>query len=140
MATPRVIVIHEWYLDVPADQVDEDFDLIANTGVSMMENHMRALNPKMQGLVSRWHLMWIDERSNMDKERQGDMFPTDPTASEVTDEIRKQREAFERATERQRRVDWDREHGPLSPQDQQEQGHGLGEIEAVSEEDIEVDE
>ena len=140
MATPRVIITHGWYLDIPPDQLDDDFDLVANTGVSMMENHMRALNPRMKGLKSEWHLIWVEEgRTQMDKDPQR-FLHDDPTAGEVTDAIRSQRERFEREQERRRREAWDREHGPLDPQTQQEFGTGLGEIEAVGEEDVEIDE
>jgi hypothetical protein len=70
------------------------------------------------------------------------MFPDDPTHEEVAGEIRRAREVAEREAERKRREEWDREHGSLSdpaPGQEQEFGTGLGEIEAVSEEDVEID-
>jgi hypothetical protein len=67
------------------------------------------------------------------------MFPDDPTHEEVAGEIRRAREVAERMAERKRREEWDREHGQPTPQDRDEQGTGLGEIEAVSEEDVEID-
>lgn len=141
MARPRVVVTHTWHLDVPEDQVDEDFDLIANAGVSMMERHMVRLNPKIEeGLSSTWHLVWIEGGEEVPEPRGGDMFPDDPTATEVAEELRNRRIEAERRAEAVRRAEWDAAHGPLTPPDRDEQSHGLGEIEAVSDEDVEVDE
>jgi hypothetical protein len=45
------------------------------------------------------------------------------------------RVAAEQEAERRRREEWDRQHGPLDPQE-----FGRGQIEAVSDEDVEIDE
>ena len=72
----------------------------------------------------------------MSEPRVGDHFPDDPTATEVSEELRRRRVAAEQEAERRRREEWDRQHGPL---DSQEFGRGLGEVEAVSDEDVEIE-
>jgi hypothetical protein len=73
----------------------------------------------------------------MPEPRVGDHFPTDPTSTEVNEELRRVRTEQERIAERRRREEWDRDHGPLQPADFD---RGLGEIEAVSEDDVEIEE
>lgn len=50
---PRVKITHEYYLDIPEDQVLEGLDSVLNAGVSMMENHMRQLSPNIE-VRSSW--------------------------------------------------------------------------------------
>jgi hypothetical protein len=66
----------------------------------------------------------------MPEPKGGDMFPDDPTATEVSQRLEQARLEAERRMERVRRAKWDEEHGPLTPEDRDQSSHGLGEIEA----------
>lgn len=50
---PKLNIRHEYTLEVPEDEVLEGIDAVVNTGVSMMENHIRQLMPHIK-LRSSW--------------------------------------------------------------------------------------
>ncbi len=51
-------VHHKYVVPVPEDALDlDDYDTLCNTAITMMENHMKRLNPNISDLVTSWETM-----------------------------------------------------------------------------------
>lgn len=59
MRNPRYVEItHRYVVPVPAEAPDDpEWDTICNAAVSIMEEHMRKLNPNMKDLRTSWETM-----------------------------------------------------------------------------------